>query len=300
MTQLGSNMSLALADGRCWIFTAGDPDAAYVVQRLAEVMQLSCAHRGGRTLLVSVREASVVDQDDAPSARSIRGFYERVAAEYPWNADCQKLKTTLSCMIDPSKNTTLETLQLMQLSSLVALDVVNCGGVLLHGALIERDGMGVVLAGPGGVGKTTACNRVSEPWRALSDDATLVVRDSSGHYWAHPWPTWSRYLKEKVGVKWDVGNGVRLGGICFLSQSSKLDLMPLGEGEMVCLGMQSIEQAGMLFKQGLDKKSLRKLNHRYFRNMCQIAKTVPGFRLKLDLRSRFTTLIEDHFLRMGS
>ena len=31
------------------------------------------------------------------------------------------------------------------------------------------------------------------PWRSLCDDATLVVRDASGRYWAHPWPTWSRF-----------------------------------------------------------------------------------------------------------
>lgn len=79
-------------------------------------------------------------------------------------------------------------------ASVIVLDVENRGGLLLHGALAECKRQGVILAGPGTVGKTTASRRLRLPWHSLSDDATLVVRDRAGRFGAHPWPTWSRFM----------------------------------------------------------------------------------------------------------
>jgi len=42
------------------------------------------------------------------------------------------------------------------LSLVFARQAQAFGGVLIHGALAERDGMGVILAAPGGTGKSTA------------------------------------------------------------------------------------------------------------------------------------------------
>ena len=85
------------------------------------------------------------------------------------------------------------------------------GGLLVHGALAEWNGIGVILAGPGGVGKTTASKRLPRPWRSLSDDNTLIVKSPDGTYWAHPWPTWSRYRQGDMSGSWDVQAAVKLG-----------------------------------------------------------------------------------------
>jgi SynChlorMet cassette protein ScmC len=205
------------------------------------------------------------------------------------------LKGGISCSFRQNGDENLETIQLMQLCSIFALDAITRGGMLLHGALIERAEKGVILAGPGGVGKSTACDRLPDAWQVLSDDSTLIVRDDFGEYWAHPWPTWSRFLEEKVGGSWEVSRGIRLKSICFLSQSPEQDLYRLGEGETVCLGMESIEQASRMISQKLDQISTRKLSNLHFRNISQMAKRVPAYQLELNEDGPFWELM--HFTK---
>ena len=100
----------------------------------------------------------------------------------------------------------------------------------MHGALAEENGIGVILAAPGGTGKTTASDRLPAPWRSLCDDTTLVVRDSQGKYWGHPWPTWSRFLEGGPGGTWEVQEAVPLRGVFFLSQAPEDLTEPLGPG----------------------------------------------------------------------
>jgi len=286
-------VNLTLADGACWNIVAENPEAKPFITRLAEVMHLGSANGKGRELLVQVQNGRGTKNENGFPAESLRSLFMEALADYPWDEGCQPLKQTISCRFHQEGNETLETLQLMQFCSVFALDAVTRGGMLLHGALIERDGMGVILAGPGGIGKTTACSRLPETWRTLSDDITLIVRDEIGRYWAHPWPTWSRFLVEKEGGKWDVERGTFVRAICFLTQSHEMELIHLGEGEMVCLGMEAIEQAGRALARNLDEESLRKLRNIYFRNVCQMTKTVPGYHLQLNLHNPFWELIEE-------
>ena len=108
--------------------------------------------------------------------------------------------------------------RLARLALVLSGEAENAGGVLLHGGLVATGGRGVILAGPGSVGKSTACARIPGPWRALSDDATLVARRGDGSYWAHPWPTWSRVREGRATSGWKVGSGVELAGIAVLAQ----------------------------------------------------------------------------------
>jgi SynChlorMet cassette protein ScmC len=290
-------VSLTLADGTCWNILAEDLDAAKFVTRLADVMRLGSPNGDGRTIHVRIQGSKQPGDEKAPMPETLRSFLMDELAGYPGDDEYRQLKTAISCNFHENNDGILEPLRFMQLSSVFVLDAMTRGGMLFHGALIERDSLGVILAGPCGVGKTTACNRLPEPWKALSDDSTLIVRDTSGDYWAHPWPTWSRFLMENGDGSWDVRKGVFVKAICFLSQSPKLELIPLGEGEMVILGMASTDQASRALDWQLDVESVRKMRNICFRNVCQMVKVIPGYRLKLDLKSPFYTLIEDHFLK---
>ena len=182
--------------------------------------------------------------------------------------------------------------QLVELSLIVAREAQARGGVLLHGALAERDGVGVILAAPGGTGKTTASGRLVAPWRSLSDDATLVVRDSHGKYWAHPWPTWSRFLRGDPVGTWDVQSAVPLRGILFLSRAAEDRVEPVGPGRAVSLLVECAEQASGLMTRGHCRVDARALRLERFDNLCALARVVPTHALHISLTGAFWRTIE--------
>ena len=59
-------------------------------------------------------------------------------------------------------------------------EALEAGGFPIHGALVERAGVGFLLAGSGGTGKSTCCSRLPAPWRSLCDDEALVIPDRDG------------------------------------------------------------------------------------------------------------------------
>jgi len=72
---------------------------------------------------------------------------------------------------------------------------------MVHGALMERNGRGILLCGPSGIGKSTTARRMAdEGFRVLADDCFLLRRDGGGKYWARPLPTWSVYLFGKEAL----------------------------------------------------------------------------------------------------
>jgi SynChlorMet cassette protein ScmC len=72
--------------------------------------------------------------------------------------------------------------RVMAVSYVFSRAVEARGGLLIHGALAEWNGKGVILAGKSGVGKSTASARLTPAWRSLSDDATLIVPDGPMRY----------------------------------------------------------------------------------------------------------------------
>lgn len=291
---------ITLADGMCWKIIADKPETESFVERLANVMMLRVSNFDGCQFLVKVRDRCNLGSTNSSWEDTRNSSFARLLSEYPWQGDPLQRGKSISYYFPQEDGNNTSMLPIMQLSSLIALDAMSRGGMLVHGALIVRDGMGVILAGPSGVGKTTACSRLPDTWRSLSDDTTLIVRDPSGDYWAHPWPTWSRFFFGGEGGSWDVGTSVQLKAICFLSQSSELDLVLLGEGEMACLSMDTVEQACIPITREISGEDLQKLNTLLFKNICQMVKTVSGCRLNLDLISPFYEWIEDRFLRTES
>ena len=72
---------------------------------------------------------------------------------------------------------------------------------MVHGALMSKNGRGVLLCGPSGIGKSTTAERMAaEGFEVLADDCFLLRRDGDGRYWARPLPTWSIYLFGKEAL----------------------------------------------------------------------------------------------------
>jgi hypothetical protein len=243
---------LRLADGTTWSCAVTGDGSKTIVRRLADIMQLRP--------MTGPCDASVVVTSGEPLCRDSSASLDvRVA----------------SCLAD--------------ISLAVAEAVQARGGLLLHGGLAENQpgGYGAILAGPSDAGKSTASRRLHWPWRSLSDDAVLVVRDRGGAYWAHPWPTRSAFLPWGSGGSWDVGYAVLLKGIFYLERGEYIHAERLGPGRAACLLTQSAEQAlwpsGLSYPQG----HVRRLRGERFSNVCALAQAVPAFHLRMDRVSPF-------------
>jgi SynChlorMet cassette protein ScmC len=183
-------------------------------------------------------------------------------------------------------------LELMHLSQ-AALDHAHSNSaMLLHGALVELEGCSVLLAGPGGVGKSTACARLPAPWRTVCDDSTLVVCDRDNVHWAHPWPTWSDFLYGGAGGSWDVQTPVRLTAIFFLEQAAADHAESCGEAKAVCLLLEAAEQGSRLSLRGKSKTESRAQNLKRFEIICKLAKRIPCYSLSLSKSAPFWHEIE--------
>ena len=285
--------NLVLADGSRWVIAAGDEEAAAIVSPLVDAMQLRA------TGPASGIPPAVCATDQAgaaapPRHRRVRRLLVLVDAHDPAAplAACRVPSPradddAVVCVLRALPPCEGLSIQLAALSLVFARDAQARGGVLLHGALAERDGSGVLLAAPGGTGKTTASDRLPAPWRSLCDDTTLVVRDSHGGYWAHPWPTWSRFLREGAGGTWDVQNPVPLRGVFFLSRAAEDRVESVGPGQGVGLLVECAGQASPLMARGLDRAETRAMHLERFDNLCALARLVPTHVLHISLTGAF-------------
>ncbi|GAB6286522.1 MAG: hypothetical protein STSR0009_27230 [Methanoregula sp.] len=166
------------------------------------------------------------------------------------------------------------------------------GGMLIHGALAERDGYGVILAAPGGTGKTTASNRLPPPWHSLSDDATLVVRDRAGMCRAHPRPTWSRFADNGPGGSWDVQQSVPLAALFFLSRSDDDLAEPLDAGEAAAFVIESVHQImGTAGRTGCTLEESASLCGLELAAVTALADRIPAWQLKISRTGAFWEVI---------
>ncbi|MHB8837184.1 MAG: SynChlorMet cassette protein ScmC [Candidatus Methylomirabilia bacterium] len=281
----GLERGLSLADGSRWVIAAGDEAASSIVSRLGRAMRLGVVNRTGavepnhhgavRRLLVRV------------GARDRKAPAAACHPTSPSESD-----NSVVCVLRPFPHGDGLYCQLMELSSVFAREAQARGGVLLHGALAERGGIGVILAAPGGTGKTTASVRLPAPWRSLCDDTTLVVRDSRGRYRAHPWPTWSRFMHGEPGGAWDVQEAVPLGGVFFLSRAVEDRAEPVGTGRAVGLLVECAGQGSQSMALGLGREATRALHLERFGNLCDLARAVPTRLLHISLAGAFWQEIE--------
>lgn len=260
-------VGFTLADGSTVGIAAVDETSSKVLSRLSQAMQLQPQHAPAYQLLVATETASL---NSLPIVEN----------------------DTFVCLSSPMWCGEGFVNHILQLALVIARQAQNQGGILLHGALIERDGWGVILAGPGRVGKTTASRRLKSPWRSLSDDAALVVRGKDGAYWAHPWPTWSRFMSDGPGGTWDVEHAVPLQAIFLLQQAQQDRVEPVAQGQVVCLLVELTEHTSWSMSHRVGEDEERAIRLQRFENICSLATTMPCYRLHLSLHGAFWEEIE--------
>jgi SynChlorMet cassette protein ScmC len=198
----------------------------------------------------------------------------------------------LICRLGPARNWHGEVFRMERVATAIAGQSLAQGGLLLHGALAVRDGAGFILAGPSGVGKSTASRRLPLPWQSLSDDCVLVVRGPDGLYWAHPWPTWS-LLRDNGPVKsWPVEQAVPLRALLFLQQAASDRAEPVATTPATALIMESAYHLARVVVFTPDARANRTICARYLRAVWSLAAAVPAFRLQVSLTGQFWNEIE--------
>lgn len=273
-----------LLSGNRWHIHAGDADAARVVAAFGEAMSLSPTNLATKQGPDEQLQELHVLVDPGLSESTPDGCGSGPA----------------SCLIPPPDNHDLLVIGMLLISQAIARAEFPRGGLLVHGALAEAPGRlegAIILAGPSTVGKTTASKRLPLPWRALSDDTSLVVRNASGQYMAHPWPTWSRYYtnpdgRPGPGGKCDIQAGLPLQAIFFLEQAEDDQVTPLPTSSAIAYLMQTVQHVSLPMPDNLSADQDQTL----YRNQLAAAEilvhTIPAYTLRLSLTGAFWDLIE--------
>jgi hypothetical protein len=277
-------VGFTLADGSTVGIAAVDEKSSRIISRLSKAMQLQPFQAPTYQLLVMTDDGGDrIDHAPVDSGRLVPVSLHTLPI-----VD----NVTFVDFVSPALRCEGLMNQLLQIALVIARQAQNKGGILLHGALIERDGCGVTLAGPGRVGKTTASRRLPASWRSLSDDATLIIRDEQGNYWAHPWPTWSNFMSDGPGGTWDVEHAVPLKAIFFLQQALQNRVEPVAPGQSVCLLVELAEHTSWSMSHRLANYERRAILLQRFENICDLVKDVPCYNLHLSLDGAFWKEIE--------
>lgn len=271
--------TLTLSDGNSWAILSGDEVGLQVAKVLTNTMQLRSSSSNGQRLVV-VKNGNFFDT------------MHSCFPPYPKITTSEAQDTSVEFQISKPNNNNELAILLMKLSLIFCSVAEARGGLLIHGALAEKDGSGIILAGPGDVGKTTASRRLPSPWKSLSDDCTLVVLDEKGFYRAHPWPTWSSFMFGGEGGSWDVQYSVPLKNIFFLVQDDTDHAEPVGKGKAVCMLNESAEQAWFVLTNDLDKEKKKTLHLQRFNNICELIDRVPAHLLHISKTGAFWEEIE--------
>ncbi|HSQ36082.1 MAG TPA: SynChlorMet cassette protein ScmC [Candidatus Binatia bacterium] len=212
-----------------------------------------------------------------------------------WKRLPQEKNRRVVCNVGPVDDKEMFAVHLLNISQLLASYCEAKGGLLLHAALVCKGKSGIALLGGSGSGKTTASRRIPFPWSACCDDYTLVVRDASGLYWAHPWPTWSRFFQQGPGGSWPTEAAILLRAIFLLQPAADADqgwiAMPVSQRIEAILA--AVEQATWSTTMNLDKRQRRSIRMRRLQNSIALAKSVPGYRLRLTLTGNFWEAMEN-------
>ena len=277
---VGNEYLLKLGDGSAWSFVANSDTGGWL-KKLGRIMRLksdgidSCDHC---SRVFFVLKHSGDDETSAPVKLLEEGLpgsgwetYDFRSVRY-W---CHPSARDVICEIGGERKHVLDIVNMMRVLQFIYLRVLERGGLPLHCALVEHDGMGALAAGPGCAGKSTLCRRLPPPWHAHCDDKSLVVRNGQRSYLAHPLPTWSEYLDRRSRKTWNVECCVALSALFFIAKARTDEVVPIGQGEASVLLYEAATDVCNPITRNLGTGEVRELNRLIFENSCRLAAEIP-------------------------
>lgn len=288
LIELRKAVGLSLANEYKLAVIAGDEPTFNILSRLIEIMKLQQIEDPSFEIVLKSNELNSQTDEEIGNGDPANSCVLLKSSLWTIYSGVNKNRTI--CEISKQIIESNFSFQVLCTSMLIGLLAMNREGMLMHGALAVKDERGVILAGHSGVGKTTASSRFPKPWQSLSDDMTLIVRDSKGVYWAHPLPSHSIFAAGKDGI-WDVQHGVPLKGIFFLRHSKIDHAQPLVMLDSVIFVKDSAEQAMRTLLSDrynrIDCKTRSSLFRQLFNNSCSLCRAVPVHLLNTSLHGEF-------------
>ena len=202
----------------------------------------------------------------------------------------EQTENPILCAVEPGLTRDEFYIHTERVAQAVACDIIRKGGALIHGGLCSLHGNGAIMAGHGGIGKSTSSKRLPSPWISYCDDSTLVIPEYTGVFTAHPWPTWSKFYWGGPGGSWPVEEKLPLKAIFFLGQSEEDQLIPVNKAGAKSMLLDTIEHVTRTGNwQGEERNSfiLQRL-----KSSDAIASIIPAYRLKISLNGSFWDLME--------
>jgi SynChlorMet cassette protein ScmC len=289
-----------LADGMGWQFMGASAHkaASLFVEKFAEIVGLRAAEEDGHRKIFFLHTDEVQQTKDGPlvpGCGSEQSGTNRGWVVYDHNSLkiwCHESIPDVICEVCDHSANDSDIVSMWHALQPIYQQAQNTGGLPLHGALLEIEGKGVVIAAPGDTGKSTCCRRVPVYWKPLCDDELLVVFDKERGYQAHPFPTWSDYLWKSSEKRWNVEYSVPMKAVFFLEQAEADEVIPVGNGQAAMFIYQFATQVCQKFWGKMDKEQRRGQRKHLFNNASEMAKAIPAYRLRATLDGRFWEEIE--------
>ena len=162
----------------------------------------------------------------------------------------------------------------------------------IHAGLVEKNGRGILLAAPGGTGKSTCCERLPKDWRVHCDDEALIALNHENYPFAQPLPTWSNLIIGKDRREWSLIECIKVNAIFFIEQSDVDEIIPLNQATSAALINQAIVQIMRRAWDYWGDQVKRKMQREVFDMACEMAGIIKGFKLRVSLDGKFWEEIE--------
>lgn len=267
--------------------------------KLAAILELKTYNENSYPKLIFVKRSSRIKNFEKLPSTLAPAIRRQLPAK-GWNVQdhglirfwFHKKTEDVICELAGPKLWDIDILKMYQALHPIHTQALSSGGLPLHAALVERNGIGAVLAAPGNTGKTTCCRRLPPPWQAMSDDETLIVRNDEKKYFAHPFPTLANYFRGDYCHTRNVQEHISLKAIFFLEQAEDDEVIPVKQGQATILAIHSAMQICYRNWNKLGEMQKQELKKKLFENASELAITIPAFILRASLSGKFWNEME--------
>jgi SynChlorMet cassette protein ScmC len=287
-----SGYCMRLANGQGWHISATE-ELRLWTEKLAAIMQLKACEPNGYPKLIFVRKKSEEILCGEPQNRAEEKVVEELTGGGWKSHDIYNIRfwsksdeTDVICEMGSSEGN-LDFIMMRYSLYPIYRRAQLSGGLPLHAGLVERDGKGVLLAAPKNTGKSTCCRRLPGPWYPLCDEETLIVRDDQERYLVHPFPTWSDWLMRRSERTWNIHHHLLLSAIFFMEQGNTDEVIHVGQGEAAVFMYNSAMQVCCRYWNNLDREEVRTRKKNLFQSVCELARAIPTFKLRVSLGGKF-------------